>query len=521
MTETREIQASAVFGVPSFAVGNKLKDLMQISKYGKNKVISCCVLENNLPSTMEGCIRRCTLSLKKFQGAALREKAIRLTHSESLTIAVLEYLPCTESEISRSPFGPEGTTRLKSAVTTYSAHKVTNSPNRCFVDFNTKLEIETNPKGDECEEKELIRAIEYFWTSFLENLLLSLEAEVLSEAYPVLSGKIDTEFRNAYEAHEETFCTWAATSRETFPRQLVLENYESVLVCWSRVLQEYRHQKMIAETVQADVAGAKKVAEESARQLACSEAALEAMKKKVEELSDPPCFYRPPNSEENTNANDRRHPDIAASKTRQMYHTASTTNPSQPPNALKEAAGRTGSTESQTETVEAAMPKSNAVIPTKYSPEMLRNIFTERGELNEPEVKVLFKVLDQKSNHFVTADEIKTILMPMDHLGLYEDQDGTLDELERNRASIKELYAARYSRNSPPKTYPPSAPIPDEPVSSALERMVRNHNEVKEAKREAAMHRVADDTVNRFCFRESGKVYFDEFCLAIMHLFKI
>eukprot|EP00796_Vickermania_ingenoplastis_P008420 gene8420-5900_t len=524
MTELREVQTSAVFGVPSFAVGNKLKDLMAIREYGRNKVVSCCILENAIPSTKEGCVRRCTLSLKRFQGAVLREKALKISHEENRTTTVLEYLPSADGEVSRSPFGPEAMGRLNSAVTTYSVHKVTNSLNRCYVDFTTKLEIRPNPNGDEKEEKELFAAIEYFWSTYLESLILSLEAEVLSEAYPVLSGKIDTEFRKAYEAHEQNFCEWAASSKESFPRAAVLENYENVLVCWSRVLQEYRHQKLVAETVRADVDGAKKVAEESARQLACSEAALEAMKQKVEELSDPPCFYRPPNEDlERQYRQDKKHPDVAASRARQFYQTASTTD-------------RTAATELSpgpaaypTRPVSSVLPNRDTApapkppaTPSQYSPNMLRNLFTARGVLNEPEVEVLFKVLDPKSNRFLTSDEIKTILLSMDHLGLYEDRDGTLDELERYRMDIREVYAARYSTNSPPPSdnaREKAASRKEDTASSALERMVNNHNERKEAQRESAMHRIAEDTVNRFCFREGGKIYFDEFCLALMHLF--
>lgn len=523
-TETREVQTSAVFGVPAYAVGNKLKDLMTIKQYGKNKVVSCCILENNIAPTSAGCVRRCTLSLKRFQGAVLRERAVSIVHHENNTVAVLEYIPCGEGEISRSPFGPQATSRIRSAVTTYAVHKVTNSLNRCYVEFNTKIEMSTNPNGDEREEKELLHAIEYFWSTYLENLLLSLEAEVLSEAYPVLSGKIDTEFRKAYEAHEQTFCEWAATSKEMFPRKEVLENYENVLVCWSRVLQEYRHQKLIAETVRADVDGAKQVAAESARLLAGSQAALEAMKQKVDELSDPPCFYRPPLDEvDRQNRQDQRHPDVAASRTRQFYHTASTTDPN-PAAANKAAATAAPAAYTAVVSGEKKEVTSSKVSPspTQYSPGLLRNIFTERGVLNEPEVQVLFKVLDPKGNHFVTSEEIKTILMSMDHLGLYEDQDGTLDELERYRTSIKEVYAARYSKNSLPLSdnARAKAAFKGETASTALERMVNNHNERKEAQRESAMHRIAEDTINRFCFRESGKIYFDEFCLAVMHLFK-
>lgn len=468
-------------------------------------------------------MRRCTLSLKRFQGAVLRERALKLSHQENRTVTVLEYIPCGDGELTRSPFGTQATARLQSAVTTYAVHKVTNSLNRCYVEFSTILKVNTNPKGDEREEKELLDAIEYFWSTYLENLLLSLESEVLSEAYPVLSGKIDTEFRNAYESHEQNFCEWAASSRENFPRASVLENYENVLVCWSRVLQEYRHQKMIAETVRADVDGAKKVAEESARQLACSEAALEAMKKKVEELSVPPCFYRPPNDDiERQIREDARRPDVAASRTRQFYHTAATTDPNGG-NAYNSPPAKypTPSVATVLPTKETAAPKPTAG-QQHYCPNMLRKLFTERGMLNDPEVEALFKVLDPKSNRFLTAEEIKTVLMSMDHIGLYEDQDGTLDELERYRLNIKEVYAARYSTNCPPpsETAREKAASQEDTASSALERMVHNFDARKEALRERAMQRIAEDTVSRFSFRESGKIYSDEFCLALMHLFK-
>lgn len=524
MTELREIQASAVFGVPAYAVGNKLKDLMNIKNYGRNKVVSCCILENTLPSTKVGCIRRSTLALKRFQGAVLREKALRISSEDNRTEVVLEYLPCGEGEITRSPFGPQATQRLTSAVTTYSVRKVSNSLNRCFVEFITNIAVQVNPKGDEREEKELLAAVEFFWSNYLETLMLSLESEVLSEAYPVLSGKIDTEFRNAYEAHEQNFCEWAASSKESFPRAAVLENYENVLVCWSRVLQEYRHQKLIAETVRADVDGSKKVAEESARQLACSEAALKEMMQKVADLSTPPCFYRPPNDDvERMIREDRRQPEVAASRTRQFYQTASTKDPK------GTSSLDSGPAVYPTIPVSSVLPTKDIVAAPKppqglqhYSPAMLRKLFTERGAINDPEVESLFKVLDQKSNHYIVADDIKTILMSMDHIGLYEDQDGTLDELERYRTNIKEVYAARYSTNCPP----PSQTARDraaagETASSALERMVHNHDARKEALRERAMHRIAEDTVSRFAFRESGKIYIDEFCLALMHLFKV
>lgn len=518
-TPSQTVYCSAVFGVPSYLVGNRLKDISVIKQYGKNKVVSCCILENNTPPTAEGSIRRSTLSLKRFDGAVLREKAVKIEHSENNTVTVLEYIPCGESEVSRSPFGREGTSRLQKAVTSYAVHKVTNSLNRCYVEFKSDLYIKSNEKGDEREEKELNSAIEYFWTTYLETLMLSLEAEVLSEAFPVLSGKIDTEFRKCYEAHEENFCEWASTSKQTFPREAVLENYENVLVCWSRVLQEYKHQKLIAETISADVSGARKVAEEASRQAALSEAAVEELKKKVEELSDPPCFYRPPRDCPPEAPKDKA--EVEASKKRQYYNSAS----------IPADRREDGKAAAVTNVVSAAVvptagsPPVMRPAPSRYSVSMLKNLFTEKGILNEGEVEVLFKVLDPKSNHFLTADEIKTILLSMDHLGLYEDQDGTQDEVERYRQDIKEVYAARYGIGSPFSSESGNAKQPshdeNETVSSALSRMVNNHNERKEAQRQKAMAHIADDTVARFCFRESGKVFFDEFCLAVMHLFKV
>lgn len=535
---TREVQASAVFGVPAYIVGNKLKDISSIKSFGKNKVVSCCIVENCIPSTTVGCIRRCTLSLKCFEGALLREKVISIKSGENKTETILQYIPCGESEMCRSPFGPHATFRIRDAITTYAVHTVTNSVNRCYVEFNTKLQLNPNEHGDEEEEKVFGEAIIYFWTSYLENLLRSLEAEVLAEAFPVLSGKIDTEFRNAYEKKENLFCEWAASSALQFPRQEVLDNFESVLICWSRVLQEYRHQKLVAETIRADVDGSKQVAMESAKQLATSEATLRVMMKKVEELTEAPCFYRPTdsNGDAGSGQSARLPPHVAASRERQFFHKASAGDDA----ALclpAEDATQCGQGEGYlpTSNQESFSPSQKSVAllknvhsspPPSFSTVLLRNLFTENGELNEPQVEVLFRSLAHKSQNFVTSDEVKCILLSMDHIGLYEDQDGTLDELERCRESTKETYATRYSRHHFPSSMDTDISasaqkiISDESASSALSRLVKRCGEFKESRRENAMKRLAEDTVSRFCFRESSRLYFDEFCLAIIHLLK-
>lgn len=535
----REVQASAFFGVPSFIVGNKLKNISSIKSYGKNKVVSCCIVENGIPPTEVGCVRRCTLSLKCFQGALLREKAVSIKVGENKTETILEYLPCGESEMNRSPFGPHATFRLNNAITSYAVHTVTTSANRCYVEFNTKLELSSNPCGDEQEEESFGEAIIYFWTAYLETLLRSLEAEVLAEAYPVLSGKIDTEFRNAYEQHEGLFCEWAASSSPNFPRETVLENFENILICWSRVLQEYRHQKLVAETIQADVNGAKMVSRESAKQLATSEASLNEIKKRVEELSTAPCFYRPPSATENTESRENKHNShyVTGSRERQFFQHASTADCA-PASSTVIGSAQIGLRKNCREAAEKACSSlvqiSSSLIPIsasyqpprEYSTSLLRNLFTEHGQLNEPQVQVLFSALDNKSKDFVTSQEIKTILLSMDHIGLYEDQDGTQDELERFRESIKEVYATRYSRLHASKSMDSNVSVStnhalsDESASSALSRIVKRHDERKEVRRQNAMQRLADDAVARFCFRESGKLYFDEFCLVILHLLK-
>lgn len=536
----REVQASAVFGVPSFIVGNKLKDISSIKNYGKNKVISCCIVENGFSPTEVGCIRRCTLSLNCFQGALLREKAVFIKVGENKTEVVLEYIPCVECEMNRSPFGPHATSRLRSAVTSYAVHTVTNSLNRCYVEFATKLEMSSNPHGDEDEEKLFGEAIIYFWTAYLETLLRSLEAEVLAEAYPVLSGRIDKEFRNTYDKQEGIFCEWAASSSQNFPRDTVLETFENILIGWSRVLQEYRHQKLVAEAVQADVSGANKVSRESAKQLATSEASLRDMIRKVEELSEAPCFYRPQDDKRSTESGHNKQASqyVTASRERQLFHNASTApcadTPSDQNTVVQHNVGKNymaapgKSSSSWMQAPSALIPVNHrSPTPQSYSTSLLKHLFTEHGELNEPQVQVLFNSLKNKSQNYVTSHEIKIILLSMDHIGLYEDQDGTLDELESFRESIKEAYATRYSRHDGPKSMDTDIAasvkhvLSDESASSALSRMVKRHDERKEERRQNAMQRVAEDAVSRFCFRENGKLYFDEFCLVIMHLLKL
>lgn len=533
--ETRTAFSSFVMGVPAYAISNKLRNIYEIKNYGQKKIVSCCVLENTTPPTEVGCVRRCTLLMQHFGEALLREKLVETYSDDHHTSVVLEYVSSGDGEIDRCPFGIRGHYRLQSARTTYTVTVVSNSPNRCFVQASTTMVVAVNPHGDEGEEASVITAIQYFWQTYINEVLLSLESEVLSQAYPVLSGRLDNEFRRAYEQEEEAYCEWAASSAQTFPRAEVLDHMEKAIVCWARVLQEYRHQKLIAETVKNDVEGARRIAAETAKQLADSAAMVEAMKLlEAKRAEDPPCLYHPPNDAvAQQEVKDRESQNLQQARRRQLYQKCSTTDPNPP---IVEASGNPFTKSLQPEEVATV----ELPIPDRYSPRLLDHLFTSSGSLNEQEASVVFNCLNKKKRNYVSADDVQTILMGMDHQGMYEDIDGTQEALAQLRSRIQECYANRYGptglanvnrlrTQTDAAAKLAAAPCAGEPADShlvtracpnALEKMVIQHDERKAERKAAAMNQLAEDMVGRFAFRDGGKLYFDEFCLALMHLLK-
>lgn len=616
--------SSTVVGVPRGVVAAKLKNVLAIRDYGRDSLISCCVMENDASPRKVGAVRRCTIELDTYRDTLLRERLVKMEEDEYRTTVVMGYIPCTPDEAHRSPFGA-AMNALTRATITYVASTVTSSLNRTYLEASVSYDVlmAGDPNADPAlrvEELQEKRAIDLFWQLYLDVHVRAIETYVLTEAYPLLEGRIDHEFRHSFEEHEEIFCSWAADISETLSRDAVVEEVEKILVCWSRVLQEYRHQKLVAETVKADVDGSRKVASECAQQLAEAVAALAEEQLQIQSSLPPEKVEQQMNGVSATSTttlgtgeapkstpargtgslnrvsgslpHDRRHTTVPRVDSTAVEF-AEALLPSAPPVSVKRFTpssatlprlpGRfiEGSTQhtfwSDLLPPSHTAPAASARAITKWSKapglfgrtisqgtsktatgfepptvlysSILRHLFHLDGSLDEAAAAQLFTVLqDASSRDAVTKRGIVDLLQSVDSCGLWEGVpvNALQDELSYRRA-VKKWYTdfiraggparARISVPRPSLTdtaattataageggcAAPASPsgVVGTVNDSPLQKLVERHAAAREAYKADAIEKLAASAIRQFAFHEGGRLNFEEFCLAMIHLWK-
>ncbi|KPI89846.1 hypothetical protein ABL78_1015 [Leptomonas seymouri] len=269
---THHVVCSALITVPAAVMVKTLKNIESIKRYGVDGgLIRRCVVENLIPPTEVGAVRRCTLHLPPYADKLVREKLTQYVehrnqggdnaHSkeEGVLSSIemsLDYVPCEEGERHRSPFEPMVEDALRHVRTQIRVFSVTRAPHRCFVEMKAECVLRVHHGCHVSAENKLRdatcrNAVTDFWRSYLDAQLFALEKQVCKEAFPEVETRADGEYRAAFTRHEEVLCDWAANASDTIPRQTVVDELEDILVWWARVLEAYRHQKTLTDLAEA------------------------------------------------------------------------------------------------------------------------------------------------------------------------------------------------------------------------------------------------------------------------------
>ncbi|KAK7201346.1 hypothetical protein NESM_000196900 [Novymonas esmeraldas] len=265
---------SSIVAVPPSVVVRTLRDIESIKRYGVDgRMLNCCVMESTVPPTEVGAVRRCTLRVPPYTGTLVRERLVRScdnvhapkddtvafvdAEEDAVRVAevVLEYVPCTGADRHRSPLEPAVEDVLCRAVTTFRVCGVTHSANRCYVQAVTEVSMEVHhglrvALDTKLQDNEHRRGARRFWETYLDAQLRALEAHVVKEVYRRLDDRVPAEFSAAFGKHEETLCSWAASTADVLPKTAVVDELEALLVWWSRALVECEHQRLLAEAAQ-------------------------------------------------------------------------------------------------------------------------------------------------------------------------------------------------------------------------------------------------------------------------------
>lgn len=550
---TSLVFSSVVLGVPARIVAPKLQNIMSVKDYTvfADSPISCAVAEDTTPPTAVGSTRRCTLHYEPYSDTVLRERLIATSQDAEhfRTVVTLGYVPCNVADRHRSPFGLDGYEALQEAHTTYTVSVVSANPDRCYVEARTQLTLLNSAAPTSMpatlEAIALHRRVVAFWQSYLDRSLHALAEQVRREAHPSVDSRVEAEFREAYRAMEDRFCNWAGSAAQTFPREAVLGAMEEMLVFWTRLMHDYRQQKLVADGLLADMDGVKQMASVATQQLAqcCAckamvelqrgEATVPAVEVTPEQHGAVTAAGATPSSAKEKAQGQGQESSAPAVREAEGTTGSSSSLPPPPPSrpvVVKTSTGAEKRTQlpppqsSPSPSVAAAAvpsPKPNGFTepPVPYPAHRLRSLFTTVGSLDESEAAVLFAALHGDTRGYVTASEIQQVLSCMDHCGLYEDCDGTMETAERSRAKLRS--SERNGSHSAADRTNAATPPTTEPAPSAQQEVVMQAEATtQQTRKTSAMERLATATVSRFAFHERGKLHFDEFCLALLHLLK-
>ncbi|KAH9593182.1 hypothetical protein LSM04_007716 [Trypanosoma melophagium] len=644
MVITSECHASAVIGVPPYLVSRLFKDITGIKEYGRDGLISCCLLENSSAPTGVGALRRITLALPDYDGAILRESLADVRDLTGRCCVDMEYVPCSREDAYRTPFGVNGTNQLVRATMHIRVSAVTAHPKRCFLEITTSFAVnvaeEYTVGGLESPVKcrdPVYNRIAEFWDRYTHRIVSAVEQYVLSLAPVVHTHKrMEMEEAQEYTEVENTYCEWAALGHSsnnknksnninsdnnnynsavpTLPRAEVLQTMEKALNAWMRLWRELRHQRRINAQLQEDADGSKAIAATAAANAAEVAAAAattttttatatgvggvggisttstatatavdgidQGSFRTASDVSSYPSVAPNPyrrltaaapgqstqlNGEKNTVPEETRG-HIASSKETGIHKlervpffssgggrclSASTGENRKTMELQKEE-----TQQQQLQLQQGEEQKTDVVIPYRATPaefhrDLLQNFLTEFGTINEKNARELFNVLDKNQEGFIKEKGISFVLSQIDPLGLYEDRDGTLLQMAECRCAVglgvfkdKKMGQRSYKKEDflPPITSTTNTTVTatkekdkfllkqenaDGKDSDAaavqitpLQALIRRHDAQKKAMYDELMKKRTEKLLDSFAYRTRGKLYYDEFCLMMLHLLK-
>nr|CCD12930.1 unnamed protein product [Trypanosoma congolense IL3000] len=575
MPATATVHASTVVGVPPCAAAALFSDVMFAKEYGVNGLMSCCLLENSCAPTDVGAVRRLALDIPTFEDKIIREKLVEVINGPHHFITRMEYLPCTLSDIRRSPFGLDGTQVLKSAITTFTVSEVTTNPNKCFLDVSTTFtaNVALPPEGSKETRDELIFLdIKRFWKLYVDRTVAAASEYLLSTALPRVKRPIEKKHESLYEEVEDVLCKWSAGSGEPFSREKALTVLERVLNAWRIDRNELKHQEMLNSRLEDDFKGARHVA--AAAAVAAAEAlasAAESASKRPSSSSVtshpsvgklPPLLRSVPSGE--------RHRGVTGSNgtAKSSERVSSEARPDRNKEKLKSAGdndikdfenrpfhshgGKKGLSpregpDSNTNEKRATPVPHTAAHQQQGIPALIAKFVTDNGLINEEAAQTLFSMLDDKNKGYLMEREVAAVLRKMDPVGLYEDVDGTLEKIAATRGVVfgstwndpassssgsecgpggarradgSEPASSQHSADHTESAVQKSQRVPRAGKPSVLQAMVLRYDKIKEEMKEDAIKARSAEMLRKYAFKISGRIHYDEFCLMMLGILR-
>ncbi|CCW71446.1 unnamed protein product [Phytomonas sp. Hart1] len=431
---------------------------------------------------------------------------------------------------------------LQSSRTVYTVVGSTRNPNQCLVSIHNyshlreakaenvidhwrafcRGEVDTaglsmhDPVNLSADEERGIAArhIHYVWDTFLNRVLTALDQTITDELFATLNTNgVDSQYQKEYNEFESAYCKWAATSSATLSRVTVVEATEPALTSWAQALHELKQQRMIMEGVKKDAESSQRISAEIAKQMVEQQDALQEVllqQKEKEDVEGPDTIIT--SSSSSTTPRQQRklssEKDVKVTpvkkrvyfpKSRYIYSSdILLANHSE--NLLKKV---------------GQLKTNDPSWRTGCTPNLISELFDRNGEMDEQIAQEIFDSLV----HVSSLNQGRKILME-------DDKYLTASELTALLLSV-ETFENKVPSTVPSKTaadkkygIPAADAVNSLPVDSALRKMVNKHDILQKELREKVMQERAEDAISRYDFRENGRLYFDEFCLALMNLFK-
>ncbi|RNF11108.1 hypothetical protein TraAM80_01075 [Trypanosoma rangeli] len=551
MVVSSECQASLVLGVPPYVAAGAFKDITSIRDFGVNKLISCCILETLQDSSTVGTLRRITLDLPGLPTSILRERLASVEENSYRTCVRMDYVPCDPGEAHRSVFGVEGTKLLLNASTFITVTAVSKNPNRCFLEICAKFSVDVDVAPDGIQratDNPTYRDIAQFWELYVTSTATALEDYLLSTAFATAERQPDMATEKEFNEVEDEYCQWAAKRCGQIPREEAMRVLEKALNAWMRERRELKHQRMIGAQLMMDASGSAAVAATAARALSLATASETSTNKhsvpKQPRRTTAALASKSPTVEANHSMTSwvSTTPVIGNSSKADMEKTEHVPffSPGGGRSLSPNPAERETAAKLESEVQSAAPPHRPAA--TVFKKELLAEFLTELGTINERVAQVLFESLDTRHEGFITEQQVSMVLGHLDPLGLYEDQDGTMRLIEEYRQNVSSgnfrnnaigqkssdtgpafSTDVASSNNSSPITLKDQEMEGNETAAEELtpvRALICRHNEQKMTMMEKMIKKRTTEVMSNYAYRTRGKLYYDEFCLMMLHLLK-
>ncbi|KAF5224178.1 hypothetical protein TcYC6_0072680 [Trypanosoma cruzi] len=560
MVVTSERQASAVLGVPPYVAARAFKDVTRIKEFGAINFVSCCILETAHDPSTVGVVRRVTLDLPGIPQSILRERLASVEEDPYRTCIRMDYVPCDAKEAHRSAFGVEGTKRLLNASTFATFTAVSKNPNRCFLEISTKftVDIDVSPDGvQRAADNPTYHDIDQFWNLYVTRAATALEDYLLSTAFATTECQIGGGFEKEFVNAENEYCQWAAKNCDKISREEAMQVLEKALNAWQRERCELKHQQLVNAQLMADAAGSAAVAASAHR---LSLAAMSEMSFSDHSAPKPSRRTTATSIARNTSAEVITAPKNWVPEV-PVVDNAVDLNMLKPVHVpfFSPGGGRVlsvGPAESealqkvQTESRNASSPHRPAA--KAFQKELLLSFLTEIGTINERVAQTIFNSLDTNHEGFVTEHGVSMVLSQMDPLGLYEDRNGKMLQMEECRqavgtgifrnisidqsscdthpaAAASAAGSAAAAMDAAPHNIASKGETKDHEAEgkdgfaeelSPLQALIRRQNEQKKVLQDELIKKRTAELMNNYAYRTRGRLHYDEFCLMMLHLLK-